>query len=250
MRSRRSRPSATGRPGHERDHRSAGPSTGPTPTSASRCRGPTPRSWWRAAASTSTTSCCRAWCTSPSCAARTRTRKIVSDRRRRGAADAGRAARVHGRRPRAALRPVGGDAGAPQGHEVGAAACPCRSSARPGSARRWPRWWPRPAPSPRMRVAKRRRRLRAAAGRGRHGDRAGARHARDPPRARRQPLLPARQRERQGRRRLRRRAQGRRGHLPHRPPHGRDARAALDPGRLQPRVAPSSPSITPPRRRT
>ena len=42
-----------------------------------------------------------------------------------------------------------------------------------------------------------------------------------PPRARRQPLLPARQRERQGRRGLRRRAQGRRGHLPHRPAHRR-----------------------------
>ena len=77
--------------------------------------------------------------------------------------------------------------------------------------------------------------LRAAAGSRRHGDRAGARRAGDPSRARRQPLLPARQRERQGRRRLRRRAQDRRGHLPHRPAYRRHARAALDPGRLQPR---------------
>ncbi len=85
-------------------------------------------------------------------------------------------------------------------------------------------------------VARRPRRLRAAARRGRHGDRAAAIHAGDPPRPRRQPLLPARQRDRQGRRRLRGRAQNRRGHLPQRPPHGPHRRAALDPGRLQPRL--------------
>ena len=65
-------------PGHERDHRSRAPSTGPIPTSASRCRGRMPGSWSKAAASTSTTSCCRAWCTSPSCAARTRTPRFCS----------------------------------------------------------------------------------------------------------------------------------------------------------------------------
>ena len=62
-----------------------------------------------------------------------------------------------------------------------------------------------------------------------------SRSAGDPSRPRRQPVLPARQRERQGGRGVRCRPQGRRGHVPHRPAHGRDAGAALDPGRLQPR---------------
>ena len=125
--------------------------------------------------------------------------------------------------------------GAPQRHEIGAAAAPAaraRDLGRRGGRRgggREPRRSPR-MPSPRSRSTTSRCRPRSTWRR-----RWTPAHAGDPPRARRQPVLPARQRERQGRRGVRRRAQGRGGHLPHRPPHGRDAGAALDPGRLQPR---------------
>ncbi len=67
----------------------------------------------------------------------------------------------------------------------------------------------------------------------RHGDGPRQGDAGHPSRARRQPRLRARQRERQRRRGLQDRAQGRRGDLPLRPPHRRDAGAALDPGRVQ-----------------
>ncbi len=98
--------------------------------------------------------------------------KIVKVDGARRAEDARRAARVHRPGPGRPLRSLGGDAGAPQGHEVGAAASRCRSSAPPGSARPWRRWWPKAGPLPRMPSAKVARRLRAAAGGGRHGDRA------------------------------------------------------------------------------
>ena len=80
------------------------------------------------------------------------------------------------------------------------------------------------------------RRLRAVAGGGGYGDGARSRHPRHSSRAGRQSLLPAGERERQRRAGVRRRPQGRGGHLPHRPPHRADAGAALDPGRLQPRL--------------
>ena len=67
----------------------------------------------------------------------------------------------------------------------------------------------------------------------RHGDRPRQGDAGHPCRAWRQSRLRARQRERQRRRGLQDCAQGCRGDLPLRPPHRRDAGAALDPGRVQ-----------------
>jgi hypothetical protein len=69
----------------------------------------------------------------------------------------------------------------------------------------------------------------------RHRDRAGPRHAGDPPRAGRQPVLPAHAGHRRRGRRLRPpRRGGVRGDLPLRPPHRRDAGAALPDRRLEP----------------
>ena len=209
--------SAAERPGHERDHRSAirrpaqllHRQVGAAAQCPQAGRGPRPvRRRHDAAAH----GACRLR-QEPA-----RARQDPEDRRRRGARGPGRAARAHGRRPGAALRSVGGDPGAPQGHEVGAAAAPAaraRDLGRRGGRRGG-------GGDPRDRRGCRRQgqgRLRAAAGGGRHGDGAGCLAAGDPPRARRQPVLPARQRDRQGRRRVQRRAQGRGGHLPHRPPH-------------------------------
>ena len=165
-----------------------------------------------------------------------RARQDRQDRRRRGAAVAGRAARVHGRRPGrriaspwvAVLAHLKGMKSAPQlplpleratwvGEAVAAVVAESRAVAEDAVAKVKVDYEPLPA------VVDMETALDAAT-------------AGDPPRARRQPVLPARQRERQGRRGVQRRAQGRGGHLPHRPPHGRDAGAALDPGRLQPRL--------------
>ncbi len=83
-------------------------------------------------------------------------------------------------------------AGASDGHEVGAAARARRSTAPPGRASRWSPWSPTAAPRPRMRAARSRStssRCRPSAGYAR--PRSTPAHAGDPPRARRQPGLPA-----------------------------------------------------------
>ena len=164
-----------------------------------------------------------------------RPRQDRRHRRGRRAGDARRAARLHRQGPRRPLRSLGRHPGAPQGHEIRAPAAPAGRSRDLGRRSRGGRGGGKPRRRRRC-GGEGRRRLRAAARRRRHGDGAGPRHARHPPRPRRQPLLPARQRERQGGRGVRRRPQGRRGHLPYRPPHRRHPRAALDPGRLQPRL--------------
>ena len=207
-------------------------------------------SWWRAAASTSTTWCCRAWCTWRSCAARTRTRRSSPSTRSAALKMPGVLRVFTGRDLARHCEPWVATLGAPQGHEVGAAATPAARAAtwvgeavaavvaesravaedavaqsRASTTSRCPRWstWRR---------------------RSMPGD------ARDPPRARRQPLLPARQRDRQGRRRLRGRAQGRRGHLPQRPPHRRDRSSRARSWPTTTALRPSSPCITRRRRRT
>ena len=123
MRSRRWPSSAAERPAHERDHRSE--VRRPAQLlhrqvgAAAQCpqAGGGPRPVRRRHAAAAHGACRLRQEPAPA-------RQDPQDRWRRGARRSGRAARVHGGRPGAALRPVGRHAGAPEGHEVGAAASP------------------------------------------------------------------------------------------------------------------------------